>query len=298
MRHVSRNSREVTATVIIKDDRSAIIFFFSGTGNTWWVAEEFSKQLSEKGLATKAYSIETVSQQEINELIKSSTITGFAYPVHASDLPRPMIKFLRSLPEETGKKTFIICTQWIWSGDGAAVGASILKDKGYDVLWGEHVLMPNNVAVSVIRLPYTNDPAKLKPVLKRAGRRLDRFADKIISGKVSRHGFNPVSRFLGSMQRVPYRLVYRRLQNDIAVDHTVCIDCGQCVRLCPVNNIVCSEGEYLTRGNCIICLRCYNACPVAAITYMKRRHNLKRGQPYRGPVKEFKPGMLVGNIEE
>ena len=118
----------------LKGNKSAVIFYFSGTGNTWWAAEKLSKCLDEKGLQTKAYSIEAVSQQEVNALIKGSSITGFAYPVHTSDLPRPMSSFLRSLPVETEKKAFVMCTQWLWSGDGAAAGASFLKEKGYDVL--------------------------------------------------------------------------------------------------------------------------------------------------------------------
>ncbi len=273
--------------------QQAVIFYFSGTGNTWWVSEELSHQLTGRGLKTKAYSIEKISQKEAVALMEQSDLAGFGYPIHGSDLPRPMVEFIESLPDNANKNGFVFCTQWLWSGDGAAVGASFLQKRGFNVLWGDHFLMPNNVTVSVIRLPYTNSLTRLEKVRNRAGRRIKRFAARIVEGKPFRHGFNYGAYLLGSMQRVPYRRVYHKLLNDIAVDSKTCIDCGDCVRLCPTGNLFYQNGDIMTRGNCALCLRCYNFCPVAAIKHMDRPHRHSRGEPYRGPVENFDPFILA-----
>jgi len=275
--------------------KNVVIFYFSGTGNTWWVSEELAGQLRDKGFQCKAYSIENLSPEKTVTLIEESSLVGFGYPVHGSDLPQPMKEFILALPQFQDKQALVFCTQWLWSGDGAAIGASFLANKGFAVRWGDHFLMPNNVTVSIIRLPYTNDPGRLAAVRQRAGRKINRFAERIASGRTYLHGFNYPAYLLGCIQRVPFRRYYPKLQNDIAVNREICIDCGDCVRLCPVGNLYYAGQTIETEGRCILCLRCYNFCPVAAITHMKRPHLTERGEPYRGPIEDFDPSVLISS---
>lgn len=270
-----------------------VIFYFSGTGNTWWVSEELVSQFTKLDRSARAYSIETLSVDEASKLISNSEIVGFGYPIHGSDLPKPMKSFISQLPSESGKRAFVFCTQWLWSGDGAAVGGTMLHDKGFKIQWGEHFLMPNNVTVSIISLPYTNDHSRLAGVLGRSARRAASLAEGILAGKAFLRGFNQLSFYFGSLQRIPFRKVFHKLQNDIGIDFSNCIDCGECVRLCPVDNFYYEDRLIKTKGSCIICLRCYNFCPVAAITHMDRPHLHGRGEPYKGPVKDFDPTVLI-----
>ncbi len=275
------------------------LFYFSGTGNTWWASEELTRLLREKGAAAEAFSIEKITPGEAGILIKEASIAGFGYPIYGSDLPQPVKNFILGLPAAKNKKCFVFCTQWLWSGDGARTGAGFLRPKGFDVRWGEHFLMPLNVCVPVLPFfLFTNDRTKIDAVLGRASLRIERFAAKIVSGQPFRRGFNPVSFSLGCMQRVPYRIVYSRLQDDISVDRERCTSCGLCTRLCPSGNLAFDGKAFSTRGNCYLCLRCYNFCPVSAIKYMHRQHNLRRGEPYRGPVKDFNPGILCARGTE
>jgi len=270
-----------------------VIFYFSGTGNTWWVSQELVRQFEKLGRTARAYSIETVSADEAEALIGAASLTGFGYPIHGSDLPLPMKDFIESLSEGAGRQTFVFCTQWLWSGDGASVGGTMLHEKGFNVQWGEHFLMPNNVTVSIISLPYSNDYGRLNNVLARASRAAALFTGEIIAGRPFLRGFSQVSFYLGCLQRLPFRKFYHKLQNDIGIDKENCIDCGECVRLCPVGNLFYEAEEIKTRGKCILCLRCYNFCPVAAITHMGRPHLHNRGEPYKGPIKDFDPTTLM-----
>lgn len=250
------------------------------------------RRLQEKGIAARAYSVEQIAHEEACRLLRDGDAAGFGYPIYGSDLPQPMKDFIRCLPVFEGKKCFVFCTQWLWSGDGARTGADFLKPKGFDVQWGEHFLMPNNVCIGAIPLPFTNDRSKLDPVLARASRRINRFADKIVSGRSYLWGFNLVSYLLGCMQRVPFRRMQEHIRDNMRVDPDRCTRCGYCAMLCPSGNLV-FDGESLrTRNRCVYCMRCYNFCPESAITHRGRPHNLRRGVPYRGPVKAFDPEIL------
>lgn len=278
--------------MLVNAQKDAAVFYFSGTGNTWWVAEELCRQLTGKGFNSRTYSIENVTAAKAASLIAESDLVGFGYPIYGSDIPQIMKDFISELHCYPGKDALVFCSQWLWSGDGAALGASVLAEKGFAVKWGEHFLMPNNVTVSVVRLPYTNDPARLAAVRQKAAGRVNRLVDHIAVGKPYRHGFNYLAFVLGCLQRIPYRRVYPGLKNHIGIDTNLCIKCDECVRLCPVGNFHDTDGEVRIKGNCILCLRCYNFCPVAAVTYMKRPHSPGRGEPYRGPIEDFDPSVL------
>ncbi len=278
----------------IKLLKKAAVFYFSGTGNTWWVSETLARGLNEKGISASAYSIEKITLLEARRIIEGCDLIGFGFPTHGSDLPFIMKKFFQKLSVDKSKKTFIFCTQWLWSGDGARAGAEYLKDKNFDILWAEHFHMPSNVCVSVTWfLPYTNDKKKISKTLIKTEKRIKRFIDIIISQRSSCRGFNKISKFLGAFQRVPFRYYFNHLRNDIYFEKSLCIRCGKCTRFCPSGNLEFQGDELKTKGTCILCLRCYDFCPVSAITYMKKTHYKKRGEPYKGPVSGFSPEILT-----
>lgn len=274
--------------------KRTVIFYFSGTGNTWWVSETLARHLRDGGAPAQACSIEQLQPGEAERRIRQSDVVGFGFPVYGSDLPQPMKDFIGSLPvfpEEI--PCFVFCTQWIWSGDGARTGADLLGPHGFRVLWGDHFLMPNNVSVGLVRLPYTNDPGKLEAVRERNSRKIGGLARRILSGTPRRRGFSPVSLLLGSLQRAPFRRAFHRLRDDIHPDPARCTGCGYCIRVCPSGNLLLEGGRVSTRGTCVLCMRCYNFCPESAIQYRGRPHDTRRrGVPYRGPLPGFDPAVL------
>lgn len=270
-----------------------VVFFFSGTGNTWWVSEQIVENLHKKGVSAQALSIEALSVADAEAFINESDLVGFGYPIYGSDVPQPMQAFLARLPEYRGKPCFVFCTQWLWSSDGARTGADFLSERGFSVRWGEHFFMPNNVCIEMIPLPYTNDPKRIGRTLARCERRIARFTERIVSGQQFLRGFNPVAFALGCVQRVPFRRMKSAMQDDMQVDQERCTLCGYCVRLCPSGNLDLREGLVATHGTCIFCMRCYNFCPESAVMHRKRRHNLRRGVPYRGPQPSFDPTRLT-----
>ena len=77
-----------------KGDKSVAVFYFTGTGNTKWVAGTIEEIFAKRGTNIKTYNIETLDVEKANDIIKNSDICGFGYPVYGSDLPQLMKDFI------------------------------------------------------------------------------------------------------------------------------------------------------------------------------------------------------------
>ncbi len=275
--------------------KKVVIFYFSGTGNTWWVSEKLAELLSRGETVAEAVSIEKITATEADELVASADLCGFGYPVYGSDIPLIMVDFIMSLSPVEKKEAFIFCTQWKFSGDGARTGWEFLADRGFSLRWGEHFFMPNNVCITAFAfLPYTNNKFLIRKRLNKTEKKIVRFRDLIEKNENHFTGFNNFSMKLGSLQRVPFRKAIHKFRDIIKVDEKKCTDCGLCVELCPSDNLYYDEnndGIIKTKGSCVMCLRCYNFCPVSAIKCMELSHGIRK-KPYRGPVESFNPAIL------
>ena len=261
------------------------IWYFSGTGNTWYISCQIAQALARRGCRVSLSSIESSSPAHIDKMINRCDVIGFGYPVYGSDVPVPMKKFLGSLPVPKKEiPVFLFCTQWLFSGNATQAALEFFPSRLYRVSWSEHLFMPNNVSVTVLPLPYTNDPHRIARRAAGQEARISRLADHITAGHPSRRGFSKTSILLGAMQRAPFRRFFSSLQDDISIDTDRCVACGYCSSICPVENLIADgDGRVHPQGRCILCLRCYNFCPTQAVLYRGKAHRAARGVPYRGP---------------
>jgi len=79
-------------------DHHITLFFFSGTGNTWWVGERIAEALNTRGAPTELLSIEGLSHAEVEQKVAASDLIGIGYPIYASDAPLIMQQFIIFLP--------------------------------------------------------------------------------------------------------------------------------------------------------------------------------------------------------
>lgn len=273
--------------------KTAAIFYFSGTGNTYWVAKNICNELLNKGIYAKAYSIETLSVKEANDIIEKNDLVGFGYPVFGSYLPKNFVDFIDNLDVVNGKKCFVFCSVWLFSGGTVGICTDMLKRKGFCINWGTRIFMPNNVCVKAIPFPYTVDFDKINNKLSKAQKRINFLTEKIIKGQPFIEDSGNISRFCGWFQRKPFVSFYEKMQNDISVDKQKCVKCLKCVKLCPVNNLYLEGDNILTKGICNLCLRCYDFCPSNAIKYMNKTHPQNAKPTYKGPTKDFDPYVLI-----
>ncbi|MBD3192129.1 MAG: hypothetical protein GF308_15900 [Candidatus Heimdallarchaeota archaeon] len=283
---------------LINLTQKIMIFYFSGTGNTWWIAKTIQEKLLEEGFKVEKHSIESPifkEQGKIDQIIENVDYIGIGYPIYGSDMPDSFYEFITKLPTVEDKQAFIFTTMLSFSGDGALVARRRLKKKGFCVKQAINIPMPNNV-----KLPYpifrsfpSHNQRQIEKIKIKATKKVDKFVKKFVKGKKWLEGRDPISILVALIQRVPMKIIgWSRFAKNFFVDRKDCIDCLQCVNYCPTNNIQFKNDQFSWGDNCIACLRCYNLCPTNAIQYKKATLNKKKYTRYKGPGNGFKVKKL------
>ncbi|HAS74529.1 MAG TPA: hypothetical protein DCS67_10325 [Clostridiales bacterium UBA8960] len=237
-----------------------ITLYFSGTGNSKHISEQFSKIMQ-----AACYSIEEAVDFET--LIHREDTIAFCYPVYISKVPEIMRNFVQKHKAQlSGKKIIILCTQLFFSGDGARVFTEMIEDIDVQIIYAEHFNMPNNICNLWI-LPLSSS-VKASKVIEKAERKLIKTCENIKKGIVIKRGFNNTSKLLGwYSQRIYSSQVEDKAKKDVRINQG-CIHCGKCVRLCPTQNLKMVNHNIEQNGECTLCYRCVNACPAQAITVL------------------------------
>ena len=244
-----------------------LILYFSGTGNTQYIAEKFSQKMT-----ASCYSIE--ASVDFESLISKACTIVFCYPVYGSCVPMIMREFVKKYKALLkGKKLVILCTQNLFSGDGARVFIDLLDDTTYQVIYAEHINMPNNIC-NLFFYPLSNNK-KVKRYFDKADIKIQKISDDIQNNVIKKRGFNEFSRFLGFItQRVYFQKGEQLAMKDVRINEN-CITCMLCVNICPMKNLTVIDERIQQRERCTLCYRCVNACPKKAITVLTHG-NVKR----------------------
>lgn len=256
-----------------------MIYYFTGTGNSGYVALQLGNILLETPYFMNGNSPKEPEGESI----------GFVFPVYSWGVPPNVESFILNLPVSFWQKIDITQTPvWIvmTCGDEVAMAPEmiehILKKVGVkaESIWS--VIMPNNYVL----LPgFDVDNKELEQTkLSEAPARIYEIGAGI---KSHRRGIDVVR---GSLPRLKTGLIYplfKRWGIFPKKWHSTeaCVGCGICVKSCPQNNITLTQIKHpIWGGDCCSCLACYHSCPHHAVEYGKETR--KKGQ-YFFPKQQF-----------
>lgn len=233
-----------------------MIFYFSGTGNSKWVAEELAKQIDDKA-------IDLITVQKAPIALPDTF--GLVFPIYAWGIPKPVRLFLNSVTGHAGF-SFAICT----CGEDAGHAMKDLKSL-YPFNSTYSIVMPNNYIIG-----FDVDPA---PVIQHKIANAKIQVQTIAKEVQSQQSVYKVTE--GSLPRLKSLLISplfdrfaRRTKPFYATSE--CISCGLCARNCPTQTIKLVDGKPLWGDQCYQCTACINHCPVQAIQFGKS--TIKRGR--------------------
>mgnify|MGYP004653460517 FL=1 len=249
-----------------------MIFYFSATGNSKYVADRIAAATGDKTIyITDCCKSDSFSFGEADKTV------GVVSPTYAWGLPIIVREFLQKLTLST-KPDYL----WFTATYGTTPGQT--------GRFAEDILNANGLSVSAkfsVKMPDTWTPIfdlsnknKVQRINEAAEQQIDRIISEIKKHACGDFMENKMPMFL---TKAVYGLEYdsMRRTSHFKVENT-CIGCGLCARNCPVSAIEIREKKPVwVKNECVMCLRCLHHCPKFAIQYGRRT---KRHGQYTHPV--------------
>lgn len=239
--------------------KNAIIYVFSGTGNTKKACDIYKSEFEKNGVETTLYTVKKGFENLPDP--NNFDYVGFAYPIHGFNAPYIMLDLAKALPKANGTKQYFVVKT---SGEPLKINNvssikfnDIMKRKGYVPFSEYHYVMPYNM---IFR--HTDEiAARMKNTLEQLA---SVEAREVICGVEHKLSKVPFGRFVAWVVRIeqPAMKVNGRF---FKVDGNKCIKCGACAKNCPVGNIkMDGNGKFSFGGDCVMCTRCSFNCPTNA----------------------------------
>jgi ferredoxin len=269
-----------------------LILYFSGTGNTDYVARYLAAGLTDLPIRTEVRSIEQVPADRVRDF----DLLALGFPVYACEAPRLLVDYVDSLEAGAGRGVLVFCTKGAFTGNAVVNMLRRMEQRGYVSLGGGGVGMPGSDGLPflrqdswVVRAALNKDYDNL-PQADKLTIRLRNAIQQLIDGcSAAQLRCQPRSKLagllLGWLVSASYRWLEGRLRHRLWVDER-CVACGYCVRICPTQNIRIAEGHPAFENRCQLCMRCIHCCPEQAIQLGKNTIGKFRWQ---GPKAQFDP---------
>lgn len=237
-----------------------MVLYFTGTGNSRYVAQRIAVALGDELLSMNdRIKAGNHSPIETNERLVIVT------PTYAWRIPRIVRDHLTETDFPCGGQTWFVMTCGSEIGNAAGYNRALCQAKQLTYMGTAQIIMPENY-IAMFDAPQAEEA---RQIVARAEPDIDRVISAIRAGQ----GFAPprnnlYDRFMSGPVNPVFYSFFVKANAFTASDD--CTGCGQCARLCPINNITIQNGKPVWGGNCTHCMACICYCPTEAIEYGKK----------------------------
>lgn len=249
-----------------------MIFYFSATGNSKYVASRISKITGDKIIAIEY----CIKQNNFTFAANEYENIGIVIPVFTSALPIIVDDFIKKLNlTRKGKGyNFAVLTYGLNTGAAGYYIQKKMKNKSLPLDAIYSVKYPDSFSPI---FDVSNKEKVQKKVLD-AEPKIDFIIDKILSQDKGDFINKKMPHLLATLiHNVGY--LNNRSTKKFTVDDS-CTNCGLCVQKCPINAIELKKNKPIwVKSNCVLCMGCLHRCPQHAIQY----GNTKKHGQYLNP---------------
>lgn len=234
-----------------------MIFSFSGTGNSEWVAAQLAR-------LTEDRTGNITDLEEIPELQDERQV-GFVFPIYAWGAPEPMVQFMTKL-KKTDAFTFGVCTC------GADAGKAMKRlSKIYRLDSSYSLCMPNNYIVG----SELEEEFEIRQKIQNAYQELWRISRELLRRE---RVYRVQEGKFAWLKSGPIHTGFEKFARSTRPFYVTeaCIGCGRCVGMCPARSISMVHEKPVWSEQCYQCMRCIHQCPCQAIQYGKATEDRRR----------------------
>ncbi len=248
-----------------------MIYYFSGTGNSYAAAKYLAENLGEELMDLS----KALQEKDYAYTLGKGEKLGFVFPVYAWAPPKAVVEFVKNLELYYSGDPYIfaVCTCGSSAGRTMDILEKALEENGLVLDSGFSVVMPDNC----ITLFPAETAEKCEEKLATADKTLENILRAI---KLGWSDFFRVKRgkggnLLSTIVNPAFCFGGMSTKKFYVTDD--CISCGLCQQVCSSRCIELENGKPVwMEKSCHMCLACINRCPVTAIQYGKKTE--KRGR--------------------
>lgn len=230
------------------------IFYFTGTGNSYYVARRMAKTFSMNEITRI-----TAKMDEPSKIINNNTVC-IVTPLYFGGLPVIVEKFIHDLDLESTKDVLLMVTR--------NFAPSWIDEQIKDILGNRlkglyYINMPGNYLFEY------NPPGKEKAnrKLEKADITIDKIADDIKSGNLTIKKYDIFSKTFFKKFYDYYKKRVLPVTDKKFKILGNCNACGLCKKVCPLDNIQIADKKPKWLGHCQECTACIHSCPKQAIQH-------------------------------
>ena len=243
-----------------------MILYFSGTGNSEYAAKRIGKEIGDEVINI----FQKIKADDFSEM-RSQKPWVIVAPTYAWQIPHIVRKWLINTPLAGNRNIYFVLTCGDSIGNAGKYLESLCSKKKINYCGCAGITMPENY----IAMFSTPTEEKALQIIEQSESVIDRTALYIKNGdKLPQGDISFKDKMNSGIVNDIFYPIFVHARKFYATD--VCISCGKCIEVCPLNNVRLENGKPVWGDNCTHCMACICRCPKAAIEYGKHSRGLPR----------------------
>lgn len=236
-----------------------MIIYFSGTGNSEYVANEIGKAIDDE-----VFNLFSKIRDEDYSTISSDKPWIVVVPTYAWRIPRIVETWLKKTTLTGHKDIYFVMTCAGAIGNAGKYIEKLCHSKQMVYQGTYQIIMPENY----LALFNSSDKDEAISIIEKAKPQILKTIEIIKYKKKHLETKTGIKGCLNSsiVNEIFYPLFVHAKKFHVT---DACIKCGKCKNLCPLNNISIQQGKPVWSDKCTHCMACINRCPKQAIEYGK-----------------------------
>ena len=237
-----------------------MILYFSGTGNSKYVAQRIADALGDT-----LFNMNDRIKARDSSPIETGERIVFVTPTYAWRIPSIVQDWLLKTDLIGAKRAWFVMTCGSEIGNADKYNRELCTEKAISCMGTAQIVMPENF-IAMFNAPTVEEARRIVA-------KAEPFIDRAIAAIRAGHIFSPprkklYDRIASSAVNPVFYPLFVKANPFTASD--VCIGCGKCEKLCPLNNITLQNARPVWGSNCTQCMACICYCPTRAIEYGKK----------------------------